>query len=327
MKRGRAILTAAGAVVLILAGAAFLKVEKPADGKESSAAVDEARLLTVSERERGSVKSGPRSWREELPQLQGMEELFGAGSEGRFKALQEFVERLPAGELPAVLKQLAELQGIKPTVCGRDLEARVLRRWADLDPRAAAGWAAEGRGENRGDLLGIAGSSWARVNFAAASEWSTRLEAEADRQRAVSGVAYEAIEKEPGKALELLRGLSADVERDRTMVMAVASWTVGAPVEAAAWAKQVPEEGLRQQCVSAVALAWAAREPGDAAELALGSLPHGKLQDHTVLSIARRWAMTQPVEATAWVEGFPEGELRKAALESIRVDRERMRGR
>lgn len=287
----------------------------------------EERSLTKGGERVAAAKAGPRPWQEDLPDLQRLTELFGVNSEARFKAMQDFVEAVPPRELPVVLKKLAELQSANPTLCGRELESRLLRRWADQDAGSAAKWAAEARGGNRGELLAVVGTSWAREKFADAAAWARGLEDGEDRQRAVASVAYEAIHSDPKGALKLLGDLPAEGERNNTMVIAVAAWAGASPGEAAAWAKQLPEDGLRQQSVSAVALTWAASDPQAAAGLALECMPAGELQDRTVLSIARRWAMMQPGEATAWVKRFPEGTLRETALESIAADQKRMGGK
>jgi hypothetical protein len=52
-------------------------------------------------------------------------------------------------------------------------------------------------------------------------------------------------------------------------------------------------------------------------DLALKELPQGRLLDDTVVSILQRRAQRDMDGATAWVEQFPEGALRAAAVENL----------
>lgn len=329
MKTKRIIVIAA---LLGLLAAGYLlmnsRVPAPAPNATTTAAPESVAKSPARRSDAAALPRAPRllSWQEQLPALQEMKQLFGAGSEERMKKMQEFVETLPLASMPEALRKLSELQALNPTDAGRDLEMRMVRRWADHDARSAAGWAAQSRGPHREELLGAVGSSWARQDFKAAADWATRLDDGKARQKATTSVAYEVIDSNPTAALKLAVDLPADPERDKVIAWASAAWADRAPGEAASWAKLLPEEKVRQQTISAIALTWAAKDPSAAATLALESLPDGELQDHTVLYIARRWASTEPAAATAWVKQFPEGDLRKATLEGIAVDQKRIHG-
>jgi hypothetical protein len=41
------------------------------------------------------------------------------------------------------------------------------------------------------------------------------------------------------------------------------------------------------------------------------------LQADTIVSIVQRWSQRSPGEAAEWVDQFPEGALRDAAIESL----------
>jgi hypothetical protein len=65
------------------------------------------------------------------------------------------------------------------------------------------------------------------------------------------------------------------------------------------------------------AVSWAEQNPEAAATLAVDQLPAGRLQEDTVVSIVQRWAQSDTVAAATWVAQFPEGSLRKTAVENL----------
>jgi hypothetical protein len=73
----------------------------------------------------------------------------------------------------------------------------------------------------------------------------------------------------------------------------------------------------RAAALAGIATAWSEQDPIAAATMVLRELPSGRLQADTIVSIVQRWAQQSLDGATEWVNRFPNGDLRDAALECI----------
>lgn len=273
------------------------------------------------------VSGSSASWQDTLAALQGRTgEVAGQQGEERMKELQTFAESVSLADLPAAMKMLQELQAKKPTEMGRDLQMRLVRQWGDKDVNAAAAWATTmPTGNDRQEALSALGGIWARKSFDEAAAWAEKLPAGAERNKVLESVAYEVIYTDPIDALNLVGSLPAGEARNEIVMNASSTWADTAPQEAIAWAQKVPDKGLREQVTSAIAIKWGEKDPVAAGQLAAKSLPAGPVQDKTVIAIVERWAFTNEAAAKAWVEKFPEGELRKKALETVEYTGKRSR--
>jgi hypothetical protein len=295
---------------------------------ESSAASEEppAALATEEHPPAAPLTIGV-SWQDTLAALQSRTgEVAGQQGEERMKELQTFAESVSLAELPAALKMLQELQTKNPTATGRDLQMRLVRQWGDKDVDGAAAWVVTmPAGDDRQEALSAVGGIWARKSFDEAAAWAEKLPAGGERNKVLESVAYEAVYSEPIDALNLVSALPSSESRNEIVLNASATWAATAPREALAWAEKVPDKGLREQVTSSIAMKWGETDPVAAGQLASKSLPAGPLQDRTVIAIVERWAFTNEAAAKAWVEKFPEGELRKKALETVEYTGKRSR--
>jgi hypothetical protein len=265
------------------------------------------------------------AWRERLMTFQtDTNDLFGASSEYRMKALQDFSESIPAIDLPEVLKELQTLQEQSRTASGHDLEMRLLKRWTENDAPSAAAWAGELTGDGREEALTAAASVWARKDFSAAIAWSDQLPEGPDRQETLKSIVSEALYSNPTDALKAASQLPPDSERGDLIARAAGAWAANAPADAVAWAKQQPDASARTQALAAIAIAWADRDPIAAGNLAVNSLPPGKTQEDAVFAVLRRWSLQDKNAAETWVAQFPEGELKTLARETLATDSKRL---
>ena len=197
----------------------------------------------------------------------------------------------------------------------RDLELRLLRRWAENDPRSAADWVTRtAAGPLRTEAINSISIAWASQDPAAAANWARQLPAIAERQSALLQTAYEAARTAPQEALTLAAELNAGPARNDLVTHAAMQWAATEPEKAAKWAGQIQDRPLRERVLSTIAAAWGDTDPAAAARLAVDSLHPGRLQDEAVIGIVARWVQTGPEGATAWVAQFPAGQLRESAL-------------
>ena len=196
-------------------------------------------------------------------------------------------------------------------------EKERIRTWAQSAPRAAAEWAAVlPPGSNRHFVLETAAIAWGGSDPAAAAQWAQSLGDEAERTLALTDIAGEAVRSDPTLAIEIARTLP-EAARNEILPRAAREWAAPDPVAAADWARQIPGQALRASVLAGIATVWSEQDPATAASLAVKELPPGRLQSDTIVSIVQRWAQQSPADAQAWVEQFPKGDLRDAALESL----------
>jgi len=258
------------------------------------------------------------SWFDKLSELQsGPGSWFGTPREAdQLLTLQQFVEGLSLAELPEALQMLRRLQEEKPTLRGRDLEMRLLQRWAENEPKPAAAWALEAPDAIRLEAIGRTAGAWAERNLSDAAAWATQLPDGADRQSATLHVAAEAVYNDPRLALNLASTVPADAERDALIARASAAWAAKAPEDAVTWAKAIPDAALREQALSSVAVTWADSNPTAAAGL-LSSLTSSELRSRVAAAIVQRLAVTDAKAVTEWVEQLPAGDLRETARNAL----------
>jgi hypothetical protein len=250
--------------------------------------------------------------------IDGREELFGPDGEERLKELQDFVESIATTNLPVVLKELQEFQAQKPTVFGHELQLHLLRRWAEKDVHPATDWISQmPTGGDQQEALAAAANAWAGQNFADAAAWAKQLPDSSEQQIALESIADEAVCENPLEALRLAVTLAPSSKIDGIVGRSIAVWTRSAPDEAISWAKQIPDEGWRERAIMSAATTWAESNPVAAANLAITCMRPGALQDRTVIAITQCWVLIDAPGATAWVNQFPEGVLRQAAILTI----------
>jgi len=232
----------------------------------------------------------------------------------RERALENLVNLMAITDVPAAVGFLNE-RDFPETTC--DLKLRLLRRWADTDPRAAADYVCqEATGSARlAEIRGVA-VVWANQDLAEAVAWLTQLPEE-DRENGLLGVAYEATRTEPIEALRLAVELPAGAVRNDLITHAAGQWATSAPQAAAAWADRIDDGALRERVLASVATAWGESDPVAAATMAVQSLAPGQPRDDALVGIVQRWVQQEPERAAAWVAMFPEGRLRQTALDNV----------
>ena len=136
-----------------------------------------------------------------------------------------------------------------------------------------------------------------------------------ERERAVAGVAWNALELDPELSKELLEELPpGSPERVRLighLAMRLAEESLGKAVD---WAATMEGSSERQEAFARVAVVMANEDPVGASELLFKEVDEGRVRDSSTVQIIQRWSQTDPSSAAEWVKFFPEGRLRIAAL-------------
>ncbi|HWW03079.1 MAG TPA: hypothetical protein VNZ64_25485 [Candidatus Acidoferrum sp.] len=232
----------------------------------------------------------------------------------RSEALDLAAQSVAESDVSALLDGLLGVN----SPAGAELRARLVRRWAESSPSAAAAWAAQlPEGPSYREAVSQVAVAWASTDLPDALSWATGLPKGEGKSAALLSLAYEMARSDPLAALELGGTLPPTPERDNLLVHAISQWAAADGRAAAAWAQAAPQALLRQRLVSAAAVALAAQDGEAAAGLACKALSPGEEQDRTVVAVAQRWALKSPTTAAAWVAQFPPTPARQAALQSL----------
>jgi hypothetical protein len=192
-------------------------------------------------------------------------------------AIRARAEQDPAGAVAL----LADLPGLPPT----DLAAAVASAWGKQDPEAAAAWArAQPEGGARDEALFSLSADWAATNPAAAADCALASLPEALQGQMLNVVGMQ--------------------------------WGGQDPATALAWAGQQPAGPARDSFLAGLSSTLAETSATQAAAL-VASLPPGKLQEETAITVVLDWARQQPQAAAEWVKLFPAGPLRQTALDNL----------
>lgn len=231
----------------------------------------------------------------------------------RAETWRRLVVGFPLRELENVLKELNSIQQINPTDSGHDLQLRVLQRLAEHDIRAAAEALAGMQPDDRLEACERVAGQWARQDFGEAIAWARQLGELQDRERALIGIAAEAVTDHPAEVLTLASEVSLPAENQDIVVQAAARWAAIDSHEALNWARRIPDSPLRQEVIAAVAVAWADQDAKAAARLVIESLPSGADQENALVGVVQRLAIKDLNVTKAWTAQFPAGPLRERA--------------
>ncbi len=213
---------------------------------------------------------------------------------------------------------LSFLKDKEPSELIDTLSLRLIRRWTEANPQAAADWVIGDSPDHlRSDALDHVAVVWSAQSFGDVTDWARQLPEENLKASVMIKVAYELVRTEPLEALRLASEVPPDKGRDDFIEHALKQWATSAPDEAAGWATQLENSSLRQRAMASIASTWGETDPFAAATLAMNSITPGRTQDDTVVGIVQRWAQQSPDKAAAWVIAFPPGHLQDTATTEL----------
>jgi hypothetical protein len=243
--------------------------------------------------------------------------------EKRANAMQKMIEELSPGEIPAAFHDVSQRGKDHPDDLAREMQIRLLQRWAEQDPVSASSALPEIPAEAKREAITRVASAWARQSSSDAVAWARQLPDENSKVIAISGIVAEIANTQPSTALSLAVEIPASPTRDELVSTAVRKWASDTPAAALAWARELNEPELRERTLASIAPSMAETDPAAAAEVA-AALPPGQQQEKAVLGVVERWGLKDPEAARAWVARFPDGTFKERALSSLARVRERL---
>jgi hypothetical protein len=144
------------------------------------------------------------------------------------------------------------------------------------------------------------------------------IDSPAERDRAVSAVAWDALELDPELAREAMDKLTPDGPERISLLQHVAMRMAEENPDAALeWAAALGTESEKAAAFGRIALVLADTDPERAANLLSESGIEGRTFDVAVVQVLGRWAEKSPADAAAWVAMFPPGNSREAGIKSV----------
>lgn len=237
----------------------------------------------------------------------------------REQLIMSLVDSVALADIPNLL---TELGGIKRNLDQpeliNDISLRLVRRWARHDAAAASVWAEQlPAGSLRQDAMTGVAVEWANTSLGEAVAWGRQLSEAAERQTVLFSVANEAVRLDPVVALHLATELPADTRSTDLIQRSAREWATADGEQAVTWARQIKDGDLRNQVLASMAVAISENDPVAAATVATSEIPAGRAQSDAVVGIIERWAQNQPEQAAAWVEQFPDNDLKSTAVENV----------
>jgi len=225
--------------------------------------------------------------------------------------LSRFVEDLALADYPLMLALLTDAEFERG---GRELRARLFRRWGDREPHLASSWVSRmSAGQARTEAVSAVVQGYASRDFEGALALFKTQADPSVREPAILELAGTLAGSDPLRAFALGAELSPSPDRDRFLTTTASMWAALDGPAAAQWAAQIPDETLQQRMLGEIVVQWSDKDPVAAATRAMQSMVAGRTRDDAVISIIQRWAQHEPEAAGEWVLNFPQGELRDTA--------------
>ena len=307
-----------------------------------SSADDQTSLSQEAVADPAATLRPPATLREILAQSDSM---------GRIRALLEFADTVPTGDIAAVVEELrnstpewdpdakmlmrvlltrwarenpdAALASLKTMDIKKGEEAStLLSGLAAADPQRAAAWLTDP--ENRlvdfpvmGQILaGSIGKEWVRQDPAAAMAWAANLP-DAQRSGALVGVLGTLVGTDPGRAASLATQLDEDAGGARRRVIGdiAQAWAKSSPAEAMVWARSLPgDDGTTAMLKSLES--WSRNDPAAAAQH-LDQLAAEPYSGEALRLVTESWVRQAPNDAATWLANREEGEAKNTAMGTV----------
>lgn len=149
----------------------------------------------------------------------------------------------------------------------------------------------------------------------AALKWAAQQPADEMRDELLAAACYEIANVNPAEAVALAEKHA--LTNHATLANLTGQWAQQDLRAAHAWVLTKPAGGERNELAARVGYVWSGIEPAAAADFIIREIPPGSAQTEAAISVLHQWALRDFNGATAWVELFPEGEIRERAMNEL----------
>jgi hypothetical protein len=224
-------------------------------------------------------------------------------------------------DAPSLVALLGALQqGVIDSPFEFTLASNLIGRWAEIDPRAAADYAADMDRDHQTSGIYTVLGLWAENDLVAAKQWALRVRDRQAHRHGVSAVAGFIAETDPKAAFAFLEELPPTEDRWFYVSSIFARLGKMNPALAAELAPQMATRALRQNAVRETASAWGEKEPGKALAWYLENRSRqfeGWQDERMVETLMKEWTRTAPAEAAAFAGALPPGQTRTTIISKL----------
>ena len=219
------------------------------------------------------------------------------------------LENTPAALLARIREALASTNSNDQATVLNNLLAALVR----ADPQAAAYFAETNRlGDTHDAILNRIAHLWAAQDPIAALAWAAQLSNPNERNETLVSTLLQYGQSDPGKALAALGQYDVEDETGALRGNLAQAWAEKDWTASLNWMQAHPASELQQnQILERVAFVLAKTSPVEAANFVIANISPGFTQNEAAISVLRQWGLKDLAAARAWVEQFPQGELRQ----------------
>ena len=191
----------------------------------------------------------------------------------------------------------------------------LIGRWAEIDPRAAADFAARMKNDRRGSALYGAVAAWAERDGPAALEWAMSQADRVTRMCAVADILSVLTARDTDVALRFISELPRGENKELHTLLffgRLAAKNVG---QATALAARLSSTDGRNAALREVAQVWAQTDPARALTWFFqNSTSH---EDWMMNGVFHEWVSTAPEDAAGFAAALPPGSARTAVVQNL----------
>ena len=181
---------------------------------------------------------------------------------------------------------------------------------SDAPPEAVANPAAEDLAPRSNDKF----REWVARDAGAALSWAAE-QPESDQRTEMLELACDQIaQNDPARAVMLADNFALT---NGTLMNLEQQWAQKDLPAAREWVLAKPAGNEKDELLQRVAYVWAFTEPENAARFAVEKIQAGQVQIEAVISVLHQWALRDANGAAAWVQLFPEGDIRTRAMNEL----------
>lgn len=163
----------------------------------------------------------------------------------------------------------------------------------------------------REEMTRRAVQEWAAQDAVAAIEWAAGLSDANESRMAMQQICARLADDDPSAAIRLAMDHELDGGPGDFIGGLAGAWA-GRDLDAAReWVESQPQGELRDGLMGAIVFELAKTDPLEAARLVAEKMGGGEPQMEAAVSVIHQWASRDPRAAAAWVDSFPEGDLKE----------------
>ena len=156
---------------------------------------------------------------------------------------------------------------------------------------------------------------WIAQNPYAAVEWAAQLPDGENRDAALETACYEIANVNPAEAVALAEKYA--LTNHATLANLTQQWAQQDLGAAYKWVLTRREGEERNDLAARIGYVWSGSQPAAAANFVVQEIPPGPVQTEAAISVLHQWAIRDLNGAMAWVELFPDGDIRQRAIKEL----------